>query len=56
MVKKSNTFWDRMSKDYNKNKPICGIEQLKRSLKTKLRGKGGSYNMMLPSIVGVISM
>jgi hypothetical protein len=51
---KINTF--RMSKDYNKNKPICGIEQLTRSLKTKLRGKGGSYNMMLPSIVGVISL
>jgi len=36
---KSNTFWDRVSKDYNKNKPICGIEQLTRSLKTKSREK-----------------
>jgi hypothetical protein len=39
--KKINTFWDRMSKYYNKNKPICGIEQLTRSLKTKWGGRGG---------------
>jgi hypothetical protein len=35
MVKKSNTFWDRVCEDYKKNKPSCGIEQLTRSLETK---------------------
>jgi hypothetical protein len=33
--KKSNTFWDRVCEDYNKNKLICGIERLTRSLETK---------------------